>query len=148
MVEEKVRLVVPASVNLDVIRTMSPSLTVSTKLILSMYLVTQSRPDNFLACIPALSSAHFINMPPCRLPWEFKSGWVTSCLKWIILSDTILFHIGLEFSLCIDQTSRHRSDPFQPVDILRNSIDFDSFSALMQNLDRVAHINGRHILNV
>ena len=32
-------------------------------------------------------------------------------------------------------------DPLQP-------IDFNSFSALMQNLDRVAHINGRHILNV
>ena len=32
-------------------------------------------------------------------------------------------------------------DPLQP-------IDFNSFSELMHNLDRVAHINGRHILNV
>ena len=32
-------------------------------------------------------------------------------------------------------------DPLQP-------IDFNSFSELMRNLDRVAHINGRHILNV
>jgi 3-deoxy-7-phosphoheptulonate synthase len=32
-------------------------------------------------------------------------------------------------------------DPLQP-------IDFNSFTKLMQSMDKVAHINGKHILNV
>ena len=32
-------------------------------------------------------------------------------------------------------------DPLQP-------IDFDSFAELIQSMDKVAHINGKHILNV
>ena len=109
---ENVILELPTLSILEVILTIVPIRAVETKLILSMNLVTQTYPVVFRACIPALSSAHFIKKPPCKVPCAFKTGCVTRYLKSISLTGSLFFktsyRIDLVFFLYISQAFLYR----------------------------------------